>query len=88
MNKKTEKTDKVNTVKKTKPSPTKKEVHVNHEGEIKIETKPEFPLRKEIDKLEIAYKEAIGGKIKFKKVRTLFEEIHKEIKSSVKKSKE
>lgn len=60
---------------------------VETQAEIKVESVKEFPIRKEIDKLEIAYMAAINGKMKFKEVRNVFEKLHKEIKTSVKKAK-
>lgn len=83
MNTKEKETENTVTEKPVKKTVRKPKTKV----EIKVESVKELPLRKEIDKLEIAYMAAINGKMKFKEVRNVFEKLHKEIKSSVKKAK-
>jgi hypothetical protein len=69
---------------------TKKVKHTKTVKENKITEVPqikETPVKIDMGKLETAYNEAISGKIKFKEVRTVFENLHKEIKKSVKETK-
>jgi hypothetical protein len=42
------------------------------------------PVQERISKLETAYMEAISGKMKFREVKSIFKQLHKEIKKSVK----
>ena len=42
------------------------------------------PIQDKMTKLETAYMEAINGKMKFGKVKSIFKQLHKEIKKSVK----
>lgn len=42
------------------------------------------PVHEKMNKLETAYIAAISGKMKFGKVKSIFKQLHKEIKKSVK----
>ena len=42
------------------------------------------PVHEKMTKLETAYMDAISGKMKFGKVKSIFKQLHKEIKKSVK----
>lgn len=42
------------------------------------------PVSEKLSKLEMAYMAAISGKIKFGEVKSIFKQLHKEIKKSVK----
>mgnify|MGYP003704535729 CR=1 FL=1 len=42
------------------------------------------PIQEKMSKLETAYMAAISGKMKFGKVKSIFKQLHKEIKKSVK----
>lgn len=42
------------------------------------------PVHEKMNKLETAYMAAISGKMKFGKVKSIFKQLHKEIKKSVK----
>ena len=42
------------------------------------------PVHEKMNKLETAYMDAISGKMKFGKVKSIFKQLHKEIKKSVK----
>jgi hypothetical protein len=49
--------------------------------------KPVSPIQTEMTKLETAFVAAMNGQMKFKEVKSIFLEIHKEIKTSTKKQK-
>jgi len=42
------------------------------------------PVQEKMSKLETAYMAAISGKMKFGEVKSIFKQLHKEIKKSVK----
>jgi hypothetical protein len=42
------------------------------------------PVHEKMNKLETAYMAAISGEMKFGKVKSIFKQLHKEIKKSVK----
>lgn len=42
------------------------------------------PVSEKLSQLEMAYMAAISGKIKFGEVKSIFKQLHKEIKKSVK----
>ncbi len=42
------------------------------------------PIQEKMSKLETAYMAAISGEMKFGKVKSIFKQLHKEIKKSVK----
>jgi hypothetical protein len=42
------------------------------------------PIHEKMSKLETAYMAAISGEMKFGKVKSIFKQLHKEIKKSVK----
>jgi ribosome biogenesis protein Nip4 len=50
-------------------------------------TKVVSPIQTEMTKLETAFMAAMTGQMKFKEVKSIFREIHKGIKSSIKKQK-
>ena len=50
-----------------------------------VKAKKTTNVHDRISKLEMAYMEALNGKIKFGEVKTMFKKIHREIKSSSKK---
>jgi hypothetical protein len=45
------------------------------------------PVSEKMSKLETAYMAAISGEMKFGEVKSIFKQLHKEIKSSVKSKK-
>lgn len=45
------------------------------------------PVAESMIQLETAYNDAINGKIKFGEVKTIFKQLHKEIKKTVKSQK-
>ena len=45
------------------------------------------PVSEKMSKLETAYMAAISGKMKFGEVKSIFKQLHKEIKKSVKSKK-
>lgn len=50
----------------------------------KAVAKPVSPIQTEMAKLESAYMSAISGEMKFGEVKSIFKQLHKEIKKSVK----
>jgi hypothetical protein len=53
----------------------------------KTDTSTVSPVSEKMSKLETAYMAAISGEIKFGEVKSIFKQLHKEIKSSTKSKK-
>lgn len=69
-----------NTKKVEKKSTTKSTKTKKAESAQKIVS----PIQEKMSKLETAYMAAISGKMKFGEVKSIFKQLHKEIKKSVK----
>ena len=77
---------------KTKKTPVmKSEKPISKETPVRTtrtrDTKVVSPIQTEMTKLETAFMAAMTGQMKFKEVKSIFREIHKGIKSSIKKQK-
>lgn len=62
---------------KTTKTTTKKKTETNAKVTVS-------PVTEKLSQLEMAYMAAISGKIKFGEVKSIFKQLHKEIKKSVK----
>lgn len=65
---------------KTTKTTTKKKTETNAKVTVS-------PVTEKLSQLEMAYMAAISGKIKFGEVKSIFKQLHKEIKKSVKSKK-
>ncbi len=70
-------TKKMNPKTKTTKTTTKKKTETNAKVTVS-------PVSEKLSQLEMAYMAAISGKIKFGEVKSIFKQLHKEIKKSVK----